>query len=191
MEESENRDADLIRQQRVNILALQRLKIFNENNEKIVFSTLWEEPVIVIFVRHFGCIACRARVSEIANFYSQMEKKKVRIVFLGNGQPYMIKTFKESLNLPKVEIYTDPSLEVFDACSMNRSFSNLVNFKSLMAMRNLYKKGYRQGVMDKDTGTHRQMGGVVAFRKPGKVLYHFTSSFLGDFDDPDNWPKED
>lgn len=183
------RDEDLIRQQHINILALKRLKVLDHDNNEVFFSKFWEQTTIIVFVRHFGCIACRARVDQISKFYSDMKNKEMRVIFIGNGQPHMIKTFKEDLGLPKAQIYTDPTLKVFDACGMNRSFMNLVNVRSITAMRKLAKEGYAQGSFSRDTGTHRQMGGVVALEKPGKVLYHFTSEFLGDFDNPTNWPS--
>lgn len=180
---------DLIRQQRVDILALKRLKVLDENNQEVRFSTFLEDKmIIIVFVRHFSCIACRAHVDQIWNLHRGLKKINTRIIFIGNGNPYVIKSFKEDMKVQDAEVYTDPTLEVFDACSMNRSLRNLINIKSLMASIELRKKGYQQS-LEKDAGSHRQMGGVVAFKKPGQVVYHFTSKHLGDFDDPNQWPQ--
>lgn len=182
-------EEDLLRQQKDNTLALRRLKVFYENEKPILFEGfLQEDSIIIIFVRHFGCIACRAHVDQIWNLFRGSKRSSARIIFIGNGRPYVIKDFKDDMDVRDAEIYTDPSLESFDACGMNRSIAALLNFKSIAAMRRLKAQGYRQGSFE-DSGVHRQLGGVVAFRKPGILTYHFTSRHLGDFDNPDDWPK--
>jgi peroxiredoxin len=178
---------NLTRQQKVDILSLNRLRVLDENKNEILFkSFLDQESITIVFVRHFGCIACRAHIDQIWNVFRKTKNYKARIVFIGSGSPYVIKAFKEDMGVQEAEIYTDPSLETVDACGMKRGVLNLVNFKTVSSMRALRSKGYRQGSF-KDSGTHRQMGGVVVFKKPGLVTYHYISEYLGDIDDPEDW----
>lgn len=175
-------------QQKIDYLALKRLKVLNENGEQINFTSLWEDrKVIIIFVRHFSCIACRAHVDQIWNKRQDIDKKKTKIIFIGNGEAYVIKSFKEILGVADAEIYTDPTLETFDACGLKRGLRYLINIKSAKQALRLKKQGYSQGAMESSSGTHRQMGGIVIFKHPGTVLYHYTSEYLGDFDDPNDW----
>ncbi|WP_372656155.1 AhpC/TSA family protein [Halobacteriovorax sp.] len=181
---------DLIRQQRVDVLALKRLKVLSENGTEVLFSTFWNNTtVIIIFLRHFNCISCRAHADQIWSLHKEMNKIKTKIIFVGNGSSQVIKMFKEDLNIKDAEVYTDPSLEVFKACGMDRSFTNYVSFKSLVELRKLRKQGYTGGDYSEGAGDTFQNGGVVGFKDPGKVIYHFTSKYLGDFDNPDEWPK--
>lgn len=181
----------LVMQQKVNLLTLKRLNVFNENGEEVNFSTFLENKTLtIIFVRHFGCIACRAHVDQIWNLKKLRSNSKNKIIFIGSGAPHIIKEFKDTMNVHKAEIYTDPSLETFEACGMSFGITKLVNFKSLSAMRKLNKEGYTQGSF-KDSGSHKQMGGVVIFKKPGQLIYHYSSEHLGDFDDSSKWPTED
>ena len=185
---NEQKNRLLIMQQKVNVLALKRLHVFNENGDKVSFSTFLENKMItIIFVRHFGCIACRAHVDQIWNLKKLRSKSSNKIIFIGSGQPHIIKEFKETMSVQTAEIYTDPSLDTFEACGMSSGVTKLVNFKSLSAMRKLNKEGYTQGDF-KDSGSHKQMGGVVIFKKPGQLIYHYASEHLGDFDDTDEWP---
>lgn len=175
---------------RVNFLALSRLKVLDENGREIIMSNFWKnKAVVIVFVRHFGCIACRAHVDQIWNKRGDI-KKNSNIVFIGNGKPEVIEHFKEDVNARDALIFTDPTLEVFDACGLKRGIFNLVNPKSLKGAIGLSKEGYSQGAWDTRTGTHTQMGGVVAIKPPGNVVYHFVSEYLGDFDKPEDWPKE-
>jgi hypothetical protein len=183
---------ELLRQQRVNILSLKRAKIFNEKSEEILFSSLWENcKVVIIFIRHFGCVSCRAHVSTIEkSFTNRAKQKNLRVVFIGNGKPHLINEFKKELNLPNAEVYTDPYLETFNNCGMHSGVMRLMNLKTLGAVRRLYKEGHKDGKHNKENGSIKQLGGVVVFEDPGKVLYHFASEYLGDFDNPEDWPSE-
>jgi len=182
-----NKDENL--QQKVDFLALKRLFIRNENNEKVYFSSLWEQSqVIIIFIRHFGCPSCKAHVSDI---WAQKDKlKDKRIVFIGNGQPNMIKSFKEEIRAPDAEIYTDPSLETFEACGLKKGLRYLVNFKSMKSMMALKKKGYHMSEWEDGNGDKTQMGGILAFKDPGLLTYHYVSEYLADFDETEQWPGE-
>lgn len=176
-------------QKNVDSLALKRIKIYDEKNEGHYFSSLWENsPLVVIFIRHFGCISCRAHVEEVLKSRDFLQKNEIRTVFIGNGHPYSIKSFKEEINAPETEIYTDPSLESFDACGMQKGLSYLINFKSMKNMYKLSKAGHKAKKWDEELGDKTQMGGVVAFKKPGLVLYHHISTHLGDFDNTEDWP---
>jgi hypothetical protein len=81
-------------QQKIDILALNRMKLLDENEEEVLVSSYWKEhSVVLIFIRQFSCIACRAHVDQIIKKKSELEKKRTKVIFIGNGSPYMIKVF--------------------------------------------------------------------------------------------------
>lgn len=178
-------------QSMVDTLALKRIIIWNENGDKVYASTLWKsQSVVLVFLRHFGCIACRAHISQITTNKAMLEKNGFKIIFIGNGSPNMIKGFKEDLKIPNALIFTDPTLEIFDACGFNRGLKYLVNAKTVLQGIKLYKDGFTQGEQKKDNGSHLQMGGIIALKPPGIVTYHFASEYLGHFDDINNVVEE-
>ena len=85
------------------------------------------------------------------------------------------------MNILDAPIFTDPTMEIFDACGFNRGLQYLLHPKSALQLARLYKEGYSQGKQQKENGAHTQMGGIVAIRPPGIVTYHFASEYLGDF----------
>lgn len=171
----------------VDTLALKRILILNENGDKVYAASLWKsQSVVLVFLRHFGCIACRAQIDQIMKNKTQLENNGSKIIFIGNGSSSMIKSFKEDLKIPNALIFTDPSLEIFDACGFNRGLKYLINAKTILQGIQLYKEGFSQGVQKKDNGSHLQMGGIIALKPPGIVTYHFASEFLGHFDDINN-----
>lgn len=175
-------------QNKIDILALKRLTVFSERNEIIPFPSFWDQgQVIVIFIRHFGCPSCKAHVSDIWKQRSKLKNK--RIIFIGNGQPSMIKGFKEEINSPGAEIYTDPSLETFEACGLKRGLRYLMNFRSMKSILDLKRKGHEMSSWDEQLGDKTQLGGILAFKKPGELLYHYVSNYVGDFDNSNDWPQ--
>lgn len=178
-------------QSMVDTLSLKRILILNENGDKIYASTLWKsQSVVLVFLRHFGCIACRAQVSQIMKNKDTLEKNGSKIIFIGNGSASMISSFKEELKIPNALVFTDPTMEIFDACGFNRGLKYLINAKTLLQGIQLYQDGFTQGVQTKKNGSHLQMGGIIALKPPGIVTYHFASEFLGHFDDISNVANE-
>lgn len=89
-------------QHKVNILSLNRLKVFNENNEQVLISSLWREsPAVLVFVRHFGCISCRGHIDQVWGMRDTIQKNGTKIFFIGSGSPYIISQFKKENNLEK------------------------------------------------------------------------------------------
>ena len=173
-------------------MALQRLSVLDEESNEVAFVELWKKTnVIIIFIRHFGCIACRAHVDQIWNKRKELRSKKNKVIFIGSGTPASLKMFKDYLGVKKATIYTDPTLQTFVACGMLNGLKYLVGSKSLKKMFELSKQGYKNQITDLESGSHKQMGGVVAFKDPGQVLYHFAAKYLGDTDNPNDWPRED
>jgi peroxiredoxin len=181
---------ELSPQSQIDILTLNRLLVLNENGQEILISSFWKSnPVVIIFLRHFGCIACRAQVDKVWKNKEALQKTGNKIIFVGNGTAEMINGFKEELNIMDAPIFTDPTMEIFDACGLNRGLKYLLNAKAILQAGKLYKEGYTQGTQKKENGAHTQMGGIMAIKPPGQVTYHFASEYLGDFDDSSKWSE--
>src|SRR5438105_1388446 len=78
-----------------------------------------EQPAILVFLRHFGCIECHAQAKRIWTDHTKYESRGAKIVFIGNGQPHFIQMYKEDLGITDAPIYTDPSLKSFEAAGLN------------------------------------------------------------------------
>ncbi len=170
-------------QEKVNILELKRLKIINERNDSFYLSELWQSsPVVIVFVRHFGCISSRSHIDLVWSNREQIRKSGSQIVFIGSAAPHVIPEFKKEFNLIDVPIYTDPTLETFKATGLIHTDTNSLDAKSLSMIKELERKGYSLKIIEND-GDDTQLGGVIAIKPPGLVTYHFVSKFIGDFDE--------
>ncbi len=145
---------------------------------------------ILVFLRHFACIACRGHVREVMSHKEKYDQAGAKIIFIGNGQSKMIQYFKEDMGIQSSEVYTDPSLETFKACGFREGFLSLVNLTSVQHVAALFIKGDRQKPYVKDMGVHQQMGGVVVIKPGEKVAYHYISEGVGDIPESESVIQE-
>ncbi|MFZ3229808.1 MAG: AhpC/TSA family protein [Pseudobdellovibrio sp.] len=116
-------------------------------------NKLWQNsPAIIIFLRHFACIACRSHALDVWSKKDLYEKTGAQLYFIGNGSPSMIKIFKEELKMNEAWIFTDPYLESFQAAGFKRGFLSSLGPRSLIAMNQLKKAGHTHTKWTKDSG---------------------------------------
>jgi peroxiredoxin len=70
-------------------------------------------PVLLIFLRHFGCSFCRQAISDVANLKSELAARGVRPVFVHLGTPERAKRFFEYYGIGDVERVSDPEARVY------------------------------------------------------------------------------
>lgn len=166
----------------VSIINLAGCHVQDENGSQIKMAYLWKyQTIIFIFLRHFGCISCRAHAAQVWLDREKYEKNGAKIVFIGNGNSNYIDFFKEDLKIQGAPVFTDPSLKSFQAAGFKRGFLAALGPKSLMAGIKMFRDGQRQGAYSKETGDLWQMGGVLVVRPNGTVAYHYISQLLGDY----------
>jgi peroxiredoxin len=70
-------------------------------------------PVLLIFLRHFGCSFCRQAISDIADLRGELERRGVRPVFVHLGTPERAKPFFAYYGIADVERVSDPAAAVY------------------------------------------------------------------------------
>jgi hypothetical protein len=166
----------------VDIEQLSLTPVFAGPERALQLGQLWKkQPVVLVFLRHFACIACRAHAAQIWGERQKFERSGVKIIFIGNGQPNWVERFREDLGIQQGVVLTDPSMNSFKLAGFKNGFFNLVRPQSAINMLKLAKDGYTQSAYSPDAGSHWQMGGILAISKRGNVLYHFASKAVGDF----------
>jgi hypothetical protein len=65
-------------------------------------------PVLLVFLRHFGCSFCRKAVSDIAELTPQLRERKVRPVFVHLGTPAIAQAHFDYYGIGDVERIHDP-----------------------------------------------------------------------------------
>ena len=156
--------------------------VFDEAKKPIPISRFWEDsPAILVFLRHFGCIACRAHAQDTWSQRERLEQTGSKIIFIGNGDPGAIDGFRKAYDLGDAAIYTDPTLKLFQLAGFRRGVGALVNGRSAVNMAKLALKGHKNGnPLDSENGSNFQLGGIVVVQPGAIVNYHYISESVGD-----------
>lgn len=70
-------------------------------------------PVLLIFLRHFGCSFCRQTISDVAGLRGELDRRRVRPVFVHMGTAERAKPFFDYYGIGDVERVSDPEAEVY------------------------------------------------------------------------------
>jgi AhpC/TSA family len=139
-----------------------------------------ESPVLLVFLRHFGCPFCRQMISDVADLRGELETRGVRPVFVHQGTPEVAKaTFDyyrigdaERIHDPQAAIYRHP---VFMLGRLSPARQMLKPAVWLGWMKGAVRK-YGIGEVQGDSA---QMAGVF-FLKGAKVVRKFIHRSMAD-----------
>ena len=72
-----------------------------------------ESPVLLVFLRHFGCSFCRKAISDVAELRGELERRGVRPVFVHLGPQELAKVYFEYYGIGDVERINDPEGAIY------------------------------------------------------------------------------
>lgn len=78
-----------------------------------LFDLVSASPVLLIFLRHFGCSFCRRTISDVAGLRTEFDGRGVRPVFVHMGTPERAKPFFDYYGIGDVERVSDPEAAVY------------------------------------------------------------------------------
>ena len=77
-------------------------------------QTLVEDsPVLLVFLRHFGCSFCRQSLAKVAELRGELTARGVRPVFVHVGTPERAKPYFDYYKLSDVERVSDPDAAIY------------------------------------------------------------------------------
>ena len=72
-----------------------------------------ESPILLIFLRHFGCSFCRQTLDDVSRIREQIEGRGVRPVFVHLGTPERAKPYFDYYHLSDIERVSDPEASLY------------------------------------------------------------------------------
>jgi len=72
-----------------------------------------ESPVLLIFLRHFGCSFCRQTLADVSKIRGVLQANGVRPVFVHLGTPERAKPYFDYYDLSDVERVSDPEASLY------------------------------------------------------------------------------
>jgi peroxiredoxin len=123
-----------------------------------------KNKVLLIFLRHFGCIFCREALSEIGKKRAKIEKKGVKIVLVHMASNTLANEYFEKYGLTGILHVSDPECTFYQAFGLLKG-----NFKQLFGLQS-WIRGFEIAVskgiiFGQELGDGYQMPGVFNIYK--------------------------
>jgi hypothetical protein len=139
-----------------------------------------QSPVLLIFLRHFGCAFCRQAISDVAELREELARRGVRPVFVHLGTPERAKPYFDYYHLSDVERVSNPDATLYQTppfdLGRQHPIMQIFTPKVVKAWLTGAIKKYGIGRI-KDDG--HQMPGIF-FLKGGKVVRSFRYKTVAD-----------
>ena len=140
-------------------------------NEGKAVNEFGDQPVLLVFLRQFGCIFCREALSEISRVRAQIEGFGTKIVFIHMSDNETAATYFIEYNLDNPTHVSDPDQEFYKGFGLLKG-----NFQQLFGLQTWvrgFKLGKDQGILpQKQIGDGLQMPGVFLLHE-NKIKEHF------------------
>ena len=139
------------------------------------------QPVMLVFLRFFGCSFCREAISDIAKQRSKVEGNGFRIVFVHMApNPATAKRFLKKYRLFPVDHIPDPDKRFYQAFGLKRtSAQQLLGFTNwVRGFQAVVVEGHGMATASTELGDGFQMPGVfVLYRGETLRSYIHTQAY--------------
>jgi len=156
------------------------LREFRAESGRTLLELAEESPVLLIFLRHFGCSFCREALDRISQVRGRLEAKGVRPVFVHLGTPERAKPYFDYYNLSDVERVSNPDASLYQhpvfALGRTNPFSHFFQPAVVKAWVMGAIRSYGIGLIREDG---EQMPGVF-YLKDGKVANFYRYRTIAD-----------
>ncbi|MDX2133907.1 MAG: peroxiredoxin-like family protein [Saprospiraceae bacterium] len=141
-----------------------------------------KQPVLLVFLRHFGCSFCREAVTDIARVRPELEKNGLRIVLVHMAaEPEIANKFFKRFNLFPVDHIADPEKRFYRAFGLGRGTpAQLFGLMSwIRGFESAVVNGHGMQPPNEDIGDGFQMPGVFVLFK-GEIKNSFVHGMSHD-----------
>lgn len=150
------------------------------SGQPVEMATFWEKgPTLVSFLRHFGCIHCRARLSELELHRGELQAAGLQLVSLALGETKHAERYCGKL-APHVECLADDKNDGYYAWGLRQGTTGEMfthGLDILKASAKAASSGHMQGA---PTGDQRMLPGTFIIDQQGVVRYAYYSEYAGD-----------
>jgi hypothetical protein len=89
------------------------MREYSTETGRTLLELLDESPLLLIFLRHFGCSFCRQTLEDVARIRGVIETKGIRPVFVHLGTPERAKPYFDYYHLSDIERVSDPEATLY------------------------------------------------------------------------------
>ncbi len=121
------------------------------------------EPIMLVFLRHFGCTFCREALADLAAQQKAIEELGVRIVFIHMTEPAVAERYFHRYGIQDPVHVSDP------ACQFYASFGLVKGTVTQLFGLQSWIRGFQAGIMD-GHGVGAMLGD--GFQMPGVFVVY-------------------
>jgi hypothetical protein len=89
------------------------LEQYRTESGRTLLDLLDQSPMLLIFLRHFGCSFCREALDRVSKVQDCLQAKGVRPVFVHLGSPQRARPYFDYYNLSHVERVSNPDASLY------------------------------------------------------------------------------
>lgn len=130
---------------------------------KNLYDLSAENPVLLVFLRHFGCIFCREALKDISNIQTEIGNRKVNVILVHMGAEDIADDFFEKYALQNYDSISDPETRIYNQFGLGKG-----NFNQLFGLKS-FIRGF-EATMSGTMISLKQIGD--GFQMPGVFLLH-------------------
>jgi hypothetical protein len=86
---------------------------YRTETNRTLLELVDESPLLLIFLRHFGCSFCRQTLEDVSGLRGAIEAKGIRPVFVHLGTPERAKPYFDYFQLSDVERVSNPDASLY------------------------------------------------------------------------------
>lgn len=83
------------------------------NKGENLYDLSFQSPVLLIFLRHFGCIFCREALKDVASNRQQWEAEGTKVVLVHMGTNEIAEPYFEKFDLQDLSSVSDPTTAIY------------------------------------------------------------------------------
>src|SRR6478672_13399694 len=92
----------------MDLAALSDTSLSDATGTKHRLGDLWDDkPVVLVFLRHFGCLNCRDHAMQLRDRYDEMHAQGIELVAIGTGDQRYAAAFVRDEKIPFLVLVDD------------------------------------------------------------------------------------
>jgi peroxiredoxin len=128
----------------MDVARLSSISLPDQNGTMHRLGDLWaDQPVIVVFLRHFGCHNCRDHAMQLRDRYDDLRPQGIELVAIGTGDRRYAGAFVRDERIPFLVLVDDDAAAARAASVNVASWYRLLHPSSWKASIEAWKRGAR------------------------------------------------
>ncbi len=135
------------------------LSAMTTNTDQVIADICLQQPVLLVFLRHFGCQFCREALDELSQLRPTFAEKGTELVFVHMAENKVAEAYFKKFNLQDVQHISDPNCRFYEAFGLMKG--NLSQIFGLQSWIRGFKAQVKYGAeIGQQLGDNFQMPGV-------------------------------